>query len=66
MNELMVLLQEGGGNAAEDINFFWSCSNNYCWQPHEGRDGRLHGLGSKIEPKSPTKYHWKKANIKGF
>jgi hypothetical protein len=65
INELMVSLQGWGGNTDEDINFFWSCSKNKSWQQHEGCDGRLHGLGSKIGPKHPPKYQWK-ANIKGF
>ncbi len=48
MNELMASLQGWGGNTDEDINFFWSCSKNQSWQQHEGHDGRLHGLSSKI------------------
>jgi hypothetical protein len=38
---------------------------NCSWQLHEGHDGRFDGLGSKIGPKLPPKYHWK-ALIKGF
>ena len=37
---------------------------NCSWQlHHEGHDGRFAGLGSKIGPKPPPRYHWK-ANIK--
>jgi hypothetical protein len=64
MNELMVSLQGWGDNTDEEI-FLRSCSKDYSWQPHEGCNGRLHGLGSKTGSKPPPKYHWK-ANIKGF
>ena len=38
---------------------------NYSWQLHEGHDGEIDGLGSKIEPKPPPEYQMK-AHIKGF
>ena len=57
MNKLMVSFQRQGGNTDEDINFFWSCSKNYSWQLHEGHNVRFTGLGSKIAPKPPPRYH---------
>jgi hypothetical protein len=48
MNKLMVLLQGWGSNTDEDNIFLGHAAKNYSWQPHEGCDGRLDGLGSKI------------------
>jgi len=30
---------------------------NCCWQLHDGHNGRFAGLGSKIGPKPPPRYH---------
>jgi hypothetical protein len=49
MNKLMVSFQRQGGNTDEDINFFWSCSKNYSWQPHEDCNGRFVSLGSNFD-----------------
>ena len=32
------------------INFFLVGGKNYSWQLHEGHDGEIDGLGSKIGP----------------
>ena len=61
MNELRVLFQRWTGSADDDIIFcLWT--KNYSWKLHEGHDGIFDGLGSKIGPKPPPRYHWK-ANI---
>ncbi len=59
MNELMVSLQGRGGNTNEDI-FFCHAAKTIT-----SSHMRFDGLGSKIGPKPPPKYHLK-ANIKGF
>jgi hypothetical protein len=63
----MVLFQRQrwAGSADDDINFFLVGGKNCSWQLHEGHDGRLAGLGSKIGPKPPPRNHWK-ALINGF
>ena len=65
MDQLMVSFQRWAGSADEDINLFLVGGKNCSWQLHEGHDGRFDGLGSKIGPKPPPRYHWK-APIKGF
>ena len=40
-----------GRVADEDINLFLVGGKNYSWQLHEGHDGEIDGLGSKIGPK---------------
>jgi hypothetical protein len=65
MDQLMVSFQRWAGSADEDINLYLVGSWNCSWQLHEGHDGRFVGLGSKIGPKPPPRYHWK-ALIKGF
>ena len=65
MNELMVLFQHWAGSADDDTNLFLVGDTNCSLQLHEGHHGRFAGLGSKIGPKSPPRYHWK-ALIKGF
>ncbi len=64
-HELMVSVLGWGGNTDEDNYFFWSGSKNYSWQPHEGCDERFDGLGSKIGPKPPPRYHfdWCNKNV---
>ena len=32
------------------IIYLWWAEKNYSWQLHEGRDGEIDGLGSKIGP----------------
>ena len=49
----------------DDINIFVVGGKNYSWQLHEGCDGEIDGLGSKIGPKPPSGYQMK-AHIKGF
>jgi hypothetical protein len=51
MDQLMVSFQRWAGSADEDINLFLVGGKNYSWQLHEGRDGEIDGLGSKIGPK---------------
>jgi len=57
--------QHWAGSANDDINLFLVGGKNRSWQLHEGHDGRFAGLGSKIGPKPPPRYHWKSL-IKGF
>jgi len=65
MDQLMVSFQRwAAGSADEDINFFWWAAKN-SWQLHEGHDGKIDGLGSKIGPKPQPGYQMK-AHIKGF
>jgi len=64
-DQLMVSFQHWAGSADEDINLFLVGGKNYSWQLHEGHDGEIDGLGSKIEPKPPPGYQMK-AHIKGF
>ncbi len=52
MNELMVWLQGCCRKTDDDINLFVVDGKNYSWQLHEGRDGEMDGLGSKIGLKS--------------
>jgi hypothetical protein len=54
-----------GRVADEDINLFLVGGKNYSWQLHEGHDGEIDGLGSKIGPKPQPGYQLK-AHIKGF
>ena len=65
MNELMVWLQGWCCKTDDDINLFVVGGKNYTCQLHEGRDGEMDGLGSKIGPKPPPGYQMK-AHIKGF
>ena len=67
MDQLMVLFQRWAGSADEDINLFLvgGKNKNYSWQLHEGHDGEIDGLGSKIGPKPRPGYQMK-AHIKGF
>jgi hypothetical protein len=65
MDQLMVSFQHWAGSADEDINLFLVGGKNYSWQLHEGHDGEIDGLGSKIGPKPPPGYQMK-AHIKGF
>ena len=65
MDQLMVSFQRWAGSADEDINLFLVGGKNYSWQLHEGHDGKIDGLGSKIGPKPQTGYQMK-AHIKGF
>jgi hypothetical protein len=51
MDLLMVSFQCWAGSADEDINLFLVGGKNYSWQLHEGHDGEIDGLGSKIGPK---------------
>jgi hypothetical protein len=51
MDQLMVSFQCWAGSADEDINLFLVGGKNYSWQLHEGHDGEIDGLGSKIGPK---------------
>jgi len=62
---LMISLQHWAGSADDDIDLFLVGGKNCSWQLHEGHDGSLAGLGSKIGPKPPPGYHWK-ALIKGY
>jgi hypothetical protein len=59
MDQLMLSFQRWAGSADEDINLFLVGGKNCSSQLHEGHDGRFDGLGSKIEPKPPPRYHWK-------
>jgi len=65
MDQLMISFQCWAGSADEDINLFLVGNKNYSWQLHEGHDGEIDGLGSKIGPKPPPGYQMK-AHIKGF
>ncbi len=65
MDQLLVSFQRWAGWADEDVNLFFVGGKNYSWQLHEGHDGVIDGLGSKIEPKPPPEYQMK-AHIKGF
>jgi hypothetical protein len=47
----MVSFQRWAGSADEDINIFLLGSKSYSWQLHEGGDGEIDGLCSKIGPK---------------
>ena len=49
-------LQCWAGSADEDINLFLVGGKNYSLQLHEGHDGEIDGLGSKIGPKPPPGY----------
>ena len=51
MDHLIVSFQCWAGSADEDINLFLVGGKNYSWQLHEGHDGEIDGLGSKIGPK---------------
>jgi hypothetical protein len=65
MDQLMVLFQRWAGSD-EDINLFLVGGKNYySWQLHEGHDGEIDDLSSKIRPKPPPGYQMK-AHIKGF
>ncbi len=65
MNELMVWKQGWCRKTDDDFNLFVVDGKNYSCQLHEGRDGEMDGLGSKIGPKPPPAYQMK-AHIKGF
>ncbi len=65
MDQLMISFQRWAGSTDEDINLFLVGVKNYSWQLHEGHDGEIDGLGSKIGPKPPPGYQMK-AHIKGF
>jgi hypothetical protein len=54
----------GQGQLMKILIYFWWAANTI-WQLHEGHDGEIDGLGSKIGPKPPTGYQMK-AHIKGF
>ena len=56
MDQLMVSFQCWAGSADEDISLFLVGSKNYSWQLHEGHDGEIDGLGSKIGPKPQPGY----------
>ncbi len=62
---LMVSFQRWAGSADEDIDLFLVGGKNYSWHLHEGHDGEIDGLGSKIGPKPRPGYQMK-AHIKGF
>jgi hypothetical protein len=64
-DQLMISFQRWAGSADEDINLFMVGVKNYSWQLHEGHDGKIDGLGSKIGPKPPPGYQMK-AHLKGF
>ena len=67
MDQLMVLFQCWAGSANEDINLFLVGGKNYSWQLHEGHNGEIDGLGSKIGPKPPPPPGYQmKVHIKGF
>jgi hypothetical protein len=57
MDQLMVSFQRWAGSADEDIYLFLVGGKNCSWQLNEGHDGRSDGLGSKIGPKPPPRYH---------
>ncbi len=50
MDQLMVSFQCWAGSADEDLNLFLVGGKNYSWQLHEGHDGEIDGLGSKLDP----------------
>jgi hypothetical protein len=65
MDQLMVYpFSAGQGQLMKILIYFWWAAKN-SWQLHEGHDGEIDGLGSKIGPKPRPGYQMT-AHIKGF